>query len=140
MTRFLICDQDAWSGMHEPRAYLVCSLRGAPDAQAQTCYCTPTARKMIERPTTRRDWIALGAAITPARRPQHSPDGDAYSVHGLAVHAFVDERRNLTQKRRTGGRYTFWGIRYSRACRGVGSGRVHLSWAPMSRPDLSCHS
>ena len=79
--------------MHEPRAYLVSSRRNPSDAQAQTCYCTPTARKMIERPTTRRDWIALGAAITPARRPQHSPGGDAISEHGQAVHAHVRRAR-----------------------------------------------
>ena len=75
--------------MVEPRANLVRSLRGAPDAQAQICSSAPAARKMSERLTTCRDCTALGAGITPARRPQHSPDGDAYSEDGLAVHAHV---------------------------------------------------
>ena len=73
--------------MVEPRADLVSSLRGAPDAQAQICSSAPAARKMSERSTTCRDCTALGTGITPARRPQHSADGIAYSVHGLAVHA-----------------------------------------------------
>ena len=75
--------------MVEPWADLTPSRRNPPDAQVQTCYCAPTARKMTARPTTCRDWIALGAAITPAQRPQHSPDGDPYSEHGLAVHPFA---------------------------------------------------
>ena len=75
--------------MVEPWADLVRSLRGAPDAQAQICSSAPAARKMSERSTTSRDCTALGAAITPARRPQHRADGIAYSEHGLAVHAHV---------------------------------------------------
>ena len=76
--------------MVEPRANLVPSRgAGAPDAQAQICSSAPAAMKMSKRSTTCRDCTALGAAITPARRPQLSPDGDAYSEHGLAVHAHV---------------------------------------------------
>ena len=92
-TRFLICDQDAWSGMVEPWADMVSSRCPRPDARVQTCLSAPTARKMSERPTTCRDWTALGAAITPARRPQHSPGGDASSEHGQAVHAHVRRAR-----------------------------------------------
>ena len=94
--------------MVEPRANLVPSLRGAPDAQAQICSIAPAARKMSERSMMRRDCTALGAAITPARRPQHSPEGDAYSEHGLAVHAFCPQRRNLTQKKTEGAVTCFW--------------------------------
>ena len=75
--------------MHEPWADLVPSLHNPSDAQVQICSSAPTAWKMIERSTTCRGWMALGAAITPARRPQHSPVGDAYSEHGQAVHAHV---------------------------------------------------
>ena len=88
--------------MVEPRANLVPSLQNPPDAQAQICSSTPAARKVSERSTTCRDCTALGAAITPARRPHHSADGIAYSEHGLAVHAFVHARRNLTQKKTEG--------------------------------------
>ena len=88
--------------MVEPRADLVPSLQNPPDAQAQISSIAPAARKMSGRPTTCRDCTALGAGITPARQPQHSADGIAYSEHGLAVHAFVDARRNLTQKKTEG--------------------------------------
>ena len=95
--------------MVEPRANLVSSLQLSPDAQAQICSSGPAARKMSERSTTCRDCIALGAGITPARQPHHSADGISYSEHGLAVHAFCPQRRNLTQKKVTEGVVTcFW--------------------------------
>ena len=81
---------------------MVSSLHIPPDAQAQICSSAPAARKVSEWSTTSRDCTALGVGITPALRPQHSADGDAYLEHGLAVHAFVDARRNLTQKRTEG--------------------------------------
>ena len=72
--------------MHEPRTKLVNSPGGAPGAQAQTWSRAPTAGKMVERPTARRDCTALGAAIAPAQRLQQSPIGVAPSECGLAVH------------------------------------------------------
>ena len=79
--------------MHEMWADMERLPGGAPDAQAQICLSAPTAWKMSERSTTCRNWTALGAAITPARRPQHSPEGDASSEHGQAVHAHVRRAR-----------------------------------------------
>ena len=98
VTRFSICDEDAWSGMHEPRANMVPSLRGAPGAQAQTWSRAPTAGKMVERPTARRDCTALGAAIAPAQRLQQSPVGVAPSECGLAVHASCAESASDERK------------------------------------------
>ena len=43
VTRLLICDEDAWSGVHELWAYLVSSRCPPPDAQAQICSSTPIA-------------------------------------------------------------------------------------------------
>ena len=94
--------------MVEPRTNTVPSLQNPPDAQAQISSSAPAARKMSERLTTCRDCTALGAGITPARRPQLSADGIAYSVHGLAVHAFCPQRRNLTQKKTEGAVTCFW--------------------------------
>ena len=87
VTRLLICDKDARSGMHEPWAYLVSSRRNPPDAQAQISSSTPTAWKMIEPLTACYDCTAVDDVIPPARRQQHRPDGNACSEHGLALHA-----------------------------------------------------
>ena len=62
-----------------------------PAARRQICSRAPTAWKMVERPTARRDCTALGAAIAPARRLQQSPVGVAPSECGLAVHASCAE-------------------------------------------------
>ena len=97
-TRLSICDEDAWSGMVEPWAHLAPSLHNGSGAQAQTCSKAPTAWKMSERPMARRDGSALGAATTPARRPQQSPIGHAPLEHGLAVHASCGGARRWRRK------------------------------------------
>ena len=106
-TRLSICDEDAWSGMVEPWAHLAPSQSEAPGAQAQTCSKAPTAWKMSERPMARRDGSALGAATTPARRPQQSPIGHAPLEHGLAVHASCGGPDDGGEKSRGGVGYRF---------------------------------
>ena len=84
--RLSIYGMVAWSGIFEPLARLVPSLRAAPDAQAHMFSRAPTAWKMSERSTARRNCTTLGAAITPTRRPQRSLVGDAHAEHWLPVH------------------------------------------------------
>ena len=104
-SRLSICDEDAWSGMHEPWAHMVSSPGGAPDAQAQICSSTPTACKMIEQSTACYDCTAVDDVISPAWRQQHRPAGYACSEHGLAVH--VSCERSMVEE--ADGAVTSWG-------------------------------
>ena len=106
-TRLSICGMDAWLGNVEPRSHLLPLLRAAPDAQAQMCSRASTARKMIRRSTARRDWTALGAAITPTRRPQWNLVSAPHSERWLSVHYFSRQSDGRTEPKNGGGCYFF---------------------------------